>query len=105
MNRLIKKWLTAVEKAEYAQWDIEEALEAATAAKLPKKLRPAEASDIVEGALLWYPEHGQKADEDCDALPYWKMVEYVSYPNDDYKGYTANCGCRYGLAGAFVEIE
>lgn len=58
---------------------------------LPETLRPAVPSDIVIGAVLWYPDG-----------PYWTVVDEVLRPDDDFKAYLCNGG-RYGLYGAFVE--
>lgn len=63
---------------------------------LPSNLRKAEASDIVEGATIWYP-----ANEYRDA--YVNTVVAVRYPSDLFKAYVAEDGSRYGLDGAYVE--
>ena len=62
---------------------------------LPAQLRPATAADIVVDAVLWYPQWDS---------PQWNIVETVRAPYDAYKAYESG-GCRYGLKGAFVEIE
>jgi len=104
MNKLIEDWKESVERLNQARASEMFALEKAEKeAKLPEKLRPAVASDIVEGAIIWYPdwrdeEHGNEPD--CRL---WNMVDEVMYPNDDWKAYVAHDGCRYGLYAAFVE--
>lgn len=103
MHKLIKEWLDAEAEEEEARQKTRDARDRADKAPLPKKLRPAEPRDIVEGAILWYPEHGQKADGEYDALAYWKYVPEVLRPDDPWKAYCADDGCRYGLKGAFVE--
>jgi len=62
----------------------------------PSDRRPATASDIVEGAVIWYEYY------DSPSGYYWQIVDEVQYPNDPFKAYTAEDGCRYGLDGAFV---
>jgi hypothetical protein len=58
-----------------------------------RMLRPATSADIVCGQVIYYPER---------ANPYWQIVEDVLHPNDPFKAYVADDGCRYGLDGAFV---
>lgn len=73
--------------------------EAAEQAPLPKNknLRPAIADDLTKiGQVVWYPHWDERK---------WAIVEEPGYYGDDYKAYTAHDGCRYGLRGAFVEIE
>jgi hypothetical protein len=91
---------TALEcKVEFAERQLEKHLE--NTADKPKNLRPAKASDIVEGAIIWYPKW-----EDSDhPIDLWKEVYEVKWPDDAFKAYTAHDGCRYGLDGAFVEDE
>lgn len=57
------------------------------------KLRPATAADIVEGNVIYYPQK---------PTPYFQIIDSVHFPHDDFKAYTAEDGCRYGLDGAFV---
>ncbi len=64
---------------------------------LPSNLRPAVPGDIVEGALIWY-KHG-------DNGHFWQIVEEVLRPNDPWKAYSAEDGCRYGLDDAWVELR
>ena len=75
----------------------------------PKNLRPAKASDIVEGAIIWYPKWAELEDfdDDMNEIPVqcWKEVYEVKWPDDAFKAYTADDGCRYGLDGAYVEEE
>ena len=101
MNKLIKNYLDVVKMVESMQQRELKAEEAANAAELPEKLRPAEAKDIVEGAVIWYPKWKE---DDCSDGRLWKIVVSVIYPSDRFKGYTAHEGCRYGLDGAFVEL-
>ena len=103
MHKLIKEWLDAESEEEKARQKTRDARERADKTPLPKKLRAAEPKDIVEGAILWYPEHGQKADDEYDAIAYWSYVSEVYSPADPCKAYCADDGCRYGLEGAFVE--
>jgi hypothetical protein len=103
MNNLVKKYIDA--RAEAGRLaakarEIETAAEeAAEAVPIPKKIRPAESKDIVEGAVIWYPEW---FDEDGDSRC-WNIVDEVLRPNDRFKAYNAHDGCRYGIDGAFVE--
>ena len=94
---LIEQWLAARAATERAQLIEKGTLGAALLQRPPakKNLRPATAADIVEGAIIWYMVD----------VPYWKHIEYVSYPSDLYKGFTAEDGCRYGLEDAYVEIK
>jgi hypothetical protein len=95
MNALIQAWMDAEAKVKEARDVADQAYEdAAHHAALPARLRPAKASDIVEGAVLWYP-----ALDECK----WAAVEEVYRPSDPWKAYCAHDGCRYGLDGAFVE--
>lgn len=61
-------------------------------------LRPCLADDIKVGAVIYYPE----TDKRCR---YWAAVHSLLHYGDDFKAYTAESGCRYGLAGAFVRKE
>jgi len=61
-----------------------------------EQLRPATASDIVEGAVLF-----GKGDYGM----YCHTVDEVYYPSDDWKGYCADDGCRYGLWNTYVTKE
>ncbi len=58
-------------------------------------LRPATPRDIKEGSIIYYP-----AKPGRDA--YWKLIDEVLRPDDDFKAYCADDGCRYGLDGAYV---
>ena len=97
MHKLIQKWLDAEHEAIAANDRADRALEKAEQAKPPKNLRPATAKDMMPGAIIWYPKE--------DGESYWKRIEDVMRPNDEWKAYTAHDGCRYGLDGAFVEVE
>lgn len=59
-------------------------------------LRPATARDVQEGAVFYYPT--------CDP-PWWCIIDEVRYPDDDFKAFVADDGCRHGLNGAFVRKE
>lgn len=63
----------------------------------PRSVRPAKSSDIKLGQILWYKEG--------DFDPFWKVVCEVLRPNDFFKAYVAEDGCRYGLDDAYVEVE
>ncbi len=80
------------------QTAIKDAREMAEKCPIPKdvNLRAAHASDIVEGEILWY--------YDGDDGEFWQVVSEVHHPNDPYKAYTAEDGCRYGLDGAYIAI-
>lgn len=94
MNELIQAWINAEAKIAEARAIADQAEEAANAAPLPQRLRPATSRDIVEGAILWYPHWDERK---------WSLVGEVRYPSDPWKAYTAHDGCRYGLdvGGAF----
>tara|TARA_R110001606_G_scaffold385158_1_gene548537 strand:- start:33447 stop:33752 length:306 start_codon:yes stop_codon:yes gene_type:complete len=101
MNELIQKWLNAKEVTRKAYKAENKALDEAEKAKLPERLIKAQAKDIVEGSIIWYPEW-YKEDKGCCM---WKAIEEVLHPNSDWKAYCAQDGCRYGLDGAFVEAS
>lgn len=61
----------------------------------PSRLRVARPEDVRMGAVFWY--------RITEAEPYWKVVTEVLWPNDDFKAYVADDGCRYGLLNAWVE--
>lgn len=100
MNGLINRWLdaSALESKvrKEAQAKTQEALKTALNAPLPLHLRKAVPEDVVEGAILWYPERYHRK---------WSLVAEVLYTADPWKAYTAHDGCRYGLDGAFVEVS
>lgn len=60
-----------------------------------EQLRPAIADDVVEGAVFYYGVGG--------ADPFWQIALSVQYPDDAFKAYVAEDGCRYGLHDAWVE--
>jgi hypothetical protein len=62
---------------------------------LPDNLRPANAKDIVVGNVIWYPRWDYHK---------WVVIEEVLYPNDAFKAFIGD-GCRYGLDGAFVDLD
>jgi hypothetical protein len=85
-----------------ALWDeIEEAWMESNRTPPPENLRPAEARDIVLGAMIWY---NVGPDDYYPTEWGWYEVEEVLRPSDDWKAFTAG-GCRRGLYGAFVEND
>lgn len=99
----ILAWLDARRAVADALSRADSALDAAGRVDMPPmhRLRHAEPRDIVQGNILWYPEHRR----DCDNAPgCWHYIEEVDYPNSAYKAYSAEDGCRYGLDGAYVEV-
>jgi hypothetical protein len=78
-----------------AQEAIDRALRKAKKSKPPKtNLRRATPDDIQPGQIIW---HGTD-DRDLD----WHIVEEVLQPDDKFKAYVAEDGCRYGLDQAWV---
>ena len=65
----------------------------------PENLRPAEARDIVLGAVIWYH---MGPDDDYPTEWGWFEAQEVLRPGDDWKAFTTD-GARRGLYGAFVE--
>lgn len=61
--------------------------------ELPSDVRPATPSDITPGRVIWH-----KNNEGA----YWRVVLNVLQPDDQYKAYEADDGCRHGLYNAFV---
>ena len=101
MKTVMQNWFVAEEAASKARAFADRTLARAEKLKAPKRLRPATAKDIKAKAIIWYPGNKQEySDRDC-----WKRVEKVLYPSDDWKAYEAHDGCRYGLRGAYVEIN
>lgn len=88
---------------EASRYRVLAAYKKASLCPVPKDLRKATAADIIEGAILWYPEH---VDEDGpeENFPGWKVVDAVRYPDDDFKAYVADDGCRYGLDALKFEV-
>ena len=60
----------------------------------PENTKEATAEDIVIGKVIWY--------RDRLGGGHWQVVEEVLKPNDLFKAYCAEDGCRYGLEGALV---
>jgi len=58
--------------------------------------RPMKASDVVEG---------QKFIMIGDEGLYKGVIDEVRYPNDSFKAFIAEDGCRYGLDGSFIKIR
>ena len=75
---------------------ISKAEKCARKCKMPSNLRPATPSDIVEGQIIWH--------KNGDDGPFWNVVEEVLHPDDPFKAYYAEDGCRYGLDEAYVEV-
>lgn len=101
MNQLIQNWMDALEAAEVAREAIDDALDAAETAIPDGELRPAMARDIYIGNIIWYPRWR----DDEPGCRWWRMVDEVLHPDDPWKAYTSDDGCRYGLDGAFVEAQ
>lgn len=97
---LIQDWLEATATVRIAREAENKAYFAAIAAPLPPHRRPASPSDIVEGAIIWYPGWGED-----EGIANWKLVSEVLRPNDPWKAFCAEDGCRYGLDGAYVEVD
>lgn len=75
---------------------ISKARDEANKCELPANLRQATPRDIVVGAVLWYPRFsGTK----------WLIIDEVLHPSDAWKAFCADDGCRYGLDGAFVDVD
>ena len=73
----------------------------------PANIRPAVASDIVVGAVIWHDfeiEYEDDEDEKENFTPLHHTIDEVLYPDDDFKAYYWD-GCRYGLNDAFVECD
>lgn len=81
---------------EAAEAVIFNAAEAARECPIPVNLRPATPADIVEGAIIWH--------KNGDAGDYWNVVEEVLHPDDPFKAYYSEDGCRHGLDEAYVEV-
>lgn len=90
---LIEEWRRLREATKQAREAESRALEEAWDIPMPASVRPAVATDIVPGAIIWYPDSPGRL---------WFEVEEVRAPEDDFKGYLSE-GCRYGLKGAYVE--
>ena len=60
--------------------------------KFPANVRAATPDDIVVGQIIWYRRDNE----------HWQVIEEVMKPDDPFKAYCAEDGCRYGLDGAFV---
>jgi hypothetical protein len=103
MNTLVKNWQQGIKDLAKEKSRLDELQRQAELAEIPEKLRPAEAKDIVEGAIIWYPEYRDVSDE-LHPCRGWQYVSEVYRPNDDFKAYCSHDGCRHGLDGAFVEL-
>lgn len=88
-NVIIKKAYSIINKARCK----------ADKAKMPKNIRAATAKDMVEGNIIWHKREVKYGG------PFWNIVDAVLSPNDLFKAYCADDGCRYGLDGAFVKKE
>ncbi len=58
-------------------------------------LRRATAKDVVVGNVFYYHPSTKHA--------FWQIIRDVRWPDDDFKAYVAEDGCRYGLDDAWVE--
>lgn len=96
-SELKQQWALANEGLKAARSEFRATEKAIMCSPIPKRRRPAEPGDITEGAFIWYPEHPRGRQ--------LKIVDQVKYPEDDFKAFCATDGCRYGLLGAFVEME
>ncbi len=94
MNEAIKAWIDAEREVSLAIARASALADEAELAPLPTNLRPANAADIREGEILWYPEWDERK---------WCRVDQVLRPDDEWKAYCGHDGCRYGLDGAHVE--
>ncbi len=94
----IRKWIAAEQLARDAEKRAAKLLRVANNCPRPKRLREAKASDIREGAIIWY-KHG--GDNDAG---FWMMVAEPLHYGDPFKAYVAHDGCRYGLDDAWVQI-
>ena len=65
----------------------------------PRNRRPATPRDIIIGSIIW---HERDRDYGGD---FWNIVEEVLRPGDAFKAYNADDGCRYGLDGAYIDID
>jgi len=77
--------------------NIEQARRSADRCKPPERRRPAKASDIRFGRVIWHANG--------DNGWFWNVVVEPLHYGDPFKAYCADDGCRYGLDGAFVEME
>jgi len=103
MNKLVREWLDAREVTAKALENERLKEVAAARAEIPSNLRPANERDIVVGAILWYPDY--REDDEEYPVAGWNMVDEVLRPRDEFKAYCSHDGCRYGLHGAFVELD
>ncbi len=72
---------------------IRDAKKQAKKCPVPKSLRPATAQDVMVGAIIWYPEYST-----------WLVVDEVLRPDDYWKAFCADDGCRHGLDGAYIDV-
>ena len=103
MRKKIAIWLESLREVDRVRKLADEAERLAATEPVPKNLRRAEPRDIIEGAIIWYPEYFDISDELYPCAG-WKLVSEVRNPTCEFKAYTCHDGCRYGLSGAFVEI-
>lgn len=97
MNPKIQAVLDAQKTLAEAMKSLNKALDEIKTIETPVNLRPATPEDVVVGAVLYY----LKGDDG----PFCNLVDEVYRPSDPWKAYCAHDGCRYGLEGAFVEVE
>lgn len=63
-------------------------------------LRPLRSEDVVVGQIVW-GRHERGEHEPAEY--YWHVIDQVRDPDDGWKAYVADDGCRYGLEGHWVE--
>lgn len=71
------------------------ALNMADKCSLPKNIRRAKPYDIQKGNIIWHTNG--------DDGYFWQIISEVLNPNDKFKAYLAEDGCRYGLDDAYIE--
>jgi len=86
--------IIAIVERDIATWR-----ELAKACPLPDNLRPMTAEDVKVGQVVW-----RKPEDVDENYPLWQIVEEIRDPRDKWKAFIYN-GCRYGLDGAFVEVD
>ncbi len=93
---------------EAARAKIESFRELAEKCPPPQSRRPAVASDIFEGAIIWHERNTKEEVVGGVTLPalgdYWQIVMRPTHYGEPFKAYVAEDGGNYGLHGAYVEI-
>jgi hypothetical protein len=77
---------------------IHEALTQASHCPIPANLRPATPADVMEGAVMWFPEWSADGRQ-------WSIVSSVYDVEDPWKAWMDEDGSRHGLRGAFIEVN